>query len=42
VKTYGFNYAGDLTGDCQVNLADLMLLIADWANCYNPQPGVCN
>lgn len=42
VAAYGFNYTGDLTGDCKVDLADLALLIADWANCYNPEPGACN
>jgi hypothetical protein len=42
VAAYGFNYAGDLTGDCKVNLADLVILVADWADCYDPQAGACN
>ena len=42
VRTYGFNYPGDLTGDCRVDMQDLALIIENWANCYDPQPGACD
>ena len=41
VYLYGFNYAGDLTGDCRVDVNDFALLVEDWLNCYNPDPNVC-
>lgn len=42
VRTYGFSYPGDLTGDCRVDMEDLALIIENWANCYDPQPGACD
>ncbi|MCE5185238.1 MAG: hypothetical protein LLF76_03835 [Planctomycetaceae bacterium] len=42
VYTYGFNYAGDLNGDCRVDIDDLVLFVENWANCYNPEPGACD
>lgn len=36
VYTYGLQPAGDLTGDCRVDLNDLALVFAEWAANYNP------
>jgi hypothetical protein len=41
VYTYGQNLAGDITGDCRVNMDDLALLAADWADCNDPNPENC-
>ena len=32
---------GDLTGDCIVGAADLLLLLADWGSCPEPCPPFC-
>jgi hypothetical protein len=36
VYKYGYNLAGDLNRDCRVNLEDLVLIAAEWAQNYNP------
>ncbi len=36
VYKYGLAPAGDVTGDCRVNLDDLALVMAEWAANYNP------
>lgn len=36
IYTYGLNLAGDLTGDCRVNLDDLALIADEWTANYNP------
>jgi hypothetical protein len=33
--------AGDVNGDCNVNIADFGLLAADWLDCTNYYPGDC-
>ena len=35
VYAYGWQPVGDLTGDCRVNLDDLVLVVAEWAADYN-------
>jgi len=37
IQSYGLNPAGDLTGDCRVDLDDLAVVLADWAVCYDPE-----
>lgn len=36
VYTYGENLAGDINRDCRVNLEDLVLILDEWTNNYNP------
>ena len=36
VYTYGLQPAGDINGDCRVDLADLAFICAEWASDYNP------
>ena len=37
VYTYGLNLAGDITGDCRVNINDLAALAANWARNNDPK-----
>ncbi|MBN1764483.1 MAG: hypothetical protein JW860_04435 [Sedimentisphaerales bacterium] len=37
VYDYGFNYIGDITGDCSVDLEDFAVLLADWTVNYDPE-----
>lgn len=41
VGLYGFNYAGDLTGNCAVGLDDLALMVDNWLICNDPDPTKC-
>jgi hypothetical protein len=41
VYRYGFNYAGDLNGDCKVNYKDLDLISEQWLSCYDPNENNC-
>jgi hypothetical protein len=41
VGLYGFNYTGDLTGDCVVDLKDLELMVDNWLICNDPDPTKC-
>ena len=41
-KQAGFQMPGDLDGDCDVDLADLAILAADWATCNDPQNLTCD
>lgn len=37
----GFSIAGDLNNDCKVDLADIAIIAANWAECINPQEDQC-
>jgi hypothetical protein len=37
VYTYGLNLAGDITGDCRVDIEDLAVVAADWARNNDPE-----
>ncbi len=36
IYMYGFNYEGDLDGDCHVDFNDLKVITDDWLDCYSP------
>ena len=42
IKQAGFQLPGDIDGDCDVDLADLAALAADWAGCNDPQVMACD
>ncbi len=42
IKQDGFQLPGDIDGNCNVDLADLAALAADWAGCNDPQVLTCD
>jgi hypothetical protein len=37
VKAKGYQFAEDISGDCDVDLEDFSLMAKDWLECNNPQ-----
>ena len=35
------SYPGDVTGDCRVNLDDLIVIAANWTECNDPENEAC-
>jgi hypothetical protein len=42
VSTLGYKQAGDISGDCYVNLLDLTNIIQDWLKCVKPDDPLCD
>ena len=41
-KQMGYEQAGDLDGDCRVNLNDFAIFAAEWASCFDPENVNCD